>query len=127
MSLYQFDAIKKLDTELDKFKGGQAEEIVKSAVYDALVNFCRQDDEFAQAVVQNDKTLGDCVKSTVKDAGHGNPGISDLEVYRRAVQFYFLGAEVRMTMTIDLCGNVDSDTGSGDRSAGVVLDLSDFL
>ena len=124
MNIYQFDAIKKLDTELDKFKGGQKESAVKKALYDALADFCRQDDEFAQAIVQSDKSLSDCAAAVMKGVGNS---ISDLEVYRRAVQFYFLGAEVRMTMTIDLCGNVDSDTGSGNGSAGVVLDLSDFL
>ena len=127
MKIYQFDALQKLSAELGKFKGGQAENIVKTAVYDALVNFCRQDDEFAQAVVQNDKTLGDCVKSAVKDASSRNPGISDLEVYRRAVQFYFPGAEVRMTLTVDLCGDAGTAAETGSGTAGVVLDLSDFL
>ena len=124
MSLYQFDALRKLDSELGSFKGGQKESAVKTALYNALLDFCRQDDEFAQAVVQCDKTLSDCAAAAMKGAGNS---ISDLEVYRKAVQFYFPGAEVRMTMTIDLCGNVDSDTGSGNGSAGVVLDLSDFL
>ena len=49
--------------------------------------------------------------------------ISDLEAYRKAVQFYFKGAEVRMVMEIDLCPNrVAEETRSRK-----VLDLADFL
>ena len=34
--------------------------------------------------------------------GVGN-SISDLEAYRKAVQFYFKGADIRFHMVIDLC------------------------
>ncbi len=53
--------------------------------------------------MQTDKTLEDCCKSVM--AGCGN-SISDLEVYRKAVQFYFPGADIHMTMEIDLCASV---------------------
>jgi len=124
MSLYQFDALRKLDSELKSFKGGQKEGAVKAALYNALADFCRQDDEFAQAVVQCDKTLSDCAAAAMKGVGSS---ISDLEVYHKAVQFYFPGAEVRMTMTVDLVGAAGADAEGESKSAGVVLDLSDFL
>lgn len=93
-------AIEKLDKEFNECKGlSQKGKAVSSAVLDALKSFCKQNTEFAQAVVQTDKTFADCVKSTVKDCGSS---ISDLEVYRKAVQFYFAGADVRFEMTLDL-------------------------
>ena len=40
--------------------------------------------------------------------GVGN-AISDLEVYRKAVQFYFEGADIRFEMKIDLCASVNGE------------------
>ena len=57
-------------------------------VAEAIKDFCRQSDEFAQAVVQG----GDfpaCMSTVAKGAGDA---LSDLEAYRRAVSFYFPGA-----------------------------------
>lgn len=70
---------------------------VADCVIAALKDFCRQSEEFAQAVAQSDKGLSDCILYTVKDCGNA---ISDLEVYRRAAEFYFPTAKVEMHMTI---------------------------
>ena len=80
--------------------------------------------EHAQAVVQGG-TFEDCMKSVAKSCGNG---ISDLEAFRRAVQFYFRGAEIRFHMTIDLCGSVRDDDDAAEESGGksVVLNLADF-
>lgn len=83
----------KLPEELSR--KGQA---VGEAVRVALLDFCGQNAEFAQAVEQGG-SLADCIESTVQDAG---ASISDIEVYKRAVQFYFAGAEIHMSMTLDL-------------------------
>jgi len=72
---------------------------VAEAVLNALTDFCRQNSEFAQAVMQSDKPVTDCINSTVAKCGNS---ISDLEVYRKAVQFYFAGADVHMKLTVDL-------------------------
>lgn len=86
----------KLEKLPDKLsKRGQ---IVGEAVRTVLIDFCGQNAEFAQAVEQGG-SLADCIESTVNDV---EAGISDLEVYKRAVQFYFAGAEIHMTMTLDL-------------------------
>lgn len=73
--------------------------VVAESVIKALNDFCAQNSEFAQAVMQSDKSVIDCIGFTVKGCKNA---ISDLDVYRRAVQFYFSGADVHMTLTVDL-------------------------
>ena len=130
-SHFQELARAKLDAEYKEFKGGQKERAVKKAMYGALLDFCRQDEEFAQAVVQNDKTLSACAAKVMAGVGSS---VSDLEVYRRAVAFYFPGADIRMTMTVDLCAAVDKEAEAlpdkepeEAKKPGLMLDLSDFL
>ncbi len=94
-------AIAKLNAEFNAAKKlSKCGEIVAKPVLEALTQFCQQNSEFAQAVVQSNKDLKECIESTVK--GANGKGISDIEVYRRAVAFYFEGAEIHFTMTIDL-------------------------
>ena len=69
---------------------------------DALMEFCRQEPEFEQAIEQSGKSFDDCLTAITKGIGQS---ISDLEVYSRAVKFYFPVAAVRFRMEIDLCGN----------------------
>lgn len=89
-------AIEKIEDGLSSVKG-QKENVVKRPVADALISFCRQQEEFAQAVVQSEKTFADCVAHVV--AGCGN-ALSDIEAYRKAVGFWFPGAVVDMVLTI---------------------------
>lgn len=132
MTHYQEQAIEKLRTELKAVSGNQKVNAVKKHVADTLIGFCRQDAEFAQAVIQSDKTLGDCCRTIMSGCGNSP---SDLEVYQKAVQFYFPGADIRMTMTIDLCGSVcderdaapDAPDAAPPIKRGIVLDLEDFL
>lgn len=63
------------------------------------------------------------MKAVAKDCGSC---LSDLEAYRRAVQFYFPGAEIRMQMSIDLIGAAGVDD-TGNVGGGIILNLSDFL
>lgn len=99
MNNWAMQAIEKLQKE-KKGVTGKHETAMVSAVSAKLEDFCRQEEEFAQAVVQGD-TLAKCMKQVA--AGVGNY-ISDLDAYKKAVQFYFPGAEVRMQLTIDLIG-----------------------
>lgn len=99
---------------------------MKGAVYEALDGFCRQDAEFAQAVVQGG-AFEDCMKAVAKNCGKA---ISDLEAFRRAVRFYFPGADVKFHMTVNLCADVEAETEPAARSAGAgpkLLSLADFL
>lgn len=79
----------------DKF--GRYEKVFAEPVLTALENFIGQDEEFARAVYQNSQTFSDCLKAVVKDVGSA---ISDLDVYRRAVRFYFPGAEIEFCMKL---------------------------
>ena len=73
--------------------------VMHSDVLNALCCFCEQNVEFAQAVCQTDKTLEGCMKAVAKGV---KQGISDLEAYKRAVQFNFAGATVSFRMMIDV-------------------------
>ena len=107
----------RLEREYKEVKGTK-ESAMKAAVRDTLLEFCRQDEEFAQAVAQGG-SFQDCMKAVAKGVGGS---ISDLEAYRRAASFYFDGAKVQFSMTIQL---EPAETGP-DRK-GILLDLSDFF
>lgn len=77
--------------------------IMLSPVREALTSFCKQEREFAQAIIESKQTFKDCMAAVAKNVGSG---ISDLEAYRRAVQFYFPGAGIKLSMEIDLCSSV---------------------
>jgi hypothetical protein len=99
MNRWATEAISKLK-EGKKKVSGQKEKFMAPAVAAQLESFCRQDAEFAQAVVQGG-TFSDCMKAVADGVGNC---ISDLDAYKKAVQFYFPGAEVKMQLTIDLIG-----------------------
>lgn len=123
MSSWYEQAKDKLEQGVKEVKG-QKEGVMKSAVKDTLLDFCRQNEEFAQAVAQGG-TFQECMAAVAKGAGSS---ISDLDAYKRAVSFYFPGAEVRMHMTIDLCGDVQGEPEEEPQDSGsILLDLSDFF
>ena len=99
------EAVNKLK-EGKKNVSGNKEKAMAPAVAAQLESFCRQDAEFAQAVVQGG-TFSDCMKEVAKGVGNC---ISDLDAYKKAVQFYFPGAEVKMQLTIDLIGKAAAET-----------------
>lgn len=118
MNWYQ-QAKEKLASDLKSVKG-QREAIMKNAVKDALISFCAQDEEFAQAIVQGG-SFSECMTAVAKGVGNG---ISDFDAYKKAVSFYFPGAEIKCTMTIDLIGAAGCEL---DEPRGIVLDLADFF
>lgn len=118
MNEFTEQALERLNKEYGSVMGSKAG-AMKKAVREALESFINQDDEFAQAVAQGG-SFADCMAAVEKGVGNS---ISDMDAYRKAVQFYFKGAEIRMVMEIDLCPNrVKEKTGSRK-----VLDLADFL
>jgi len=123
LNIYLDKALKKLEEEYKSGSFDKYANIMKSAVKDTLADFCRQDDEFAQAVVQGG-SFTDCMKAVAKSCG---TGISDLEAYRRAVRFYFPGAEIRFQMTIDLIGDAASERESAQDTGTMILDFTQFL
>ena len=84
------------DNEANYDRYGQ---IMHKAVRDVLCEFCRQNAEFARAICQTDKHLDGCLKAVAKGCGNG---ISDLDAFTRAVQFYFSGAKISFKMLIDV-------------------------
>ena len=112
-------ATEKLNKEIKDVKG-QKEAVMKGAVKEALLSFCAQDEEFGQAVVQGG-SFADCMEVVAKGVGNS---ISDLDAYRKAVQFYFPGAKIFVSMTIDLIGDARQTLN---EPRGIVLDLADFF
>lgn len=107
----------RLKDEYGKVKG-QKEGVMKSAVRDALLEFCRQNEEFAQAVAQGG-SFPECMAAVANGVGSS---LSDLEAYRRAAAFYFDGAKVHFAMTIQL-----EPAEPEPERTGILLDLSDFF
>ena len=130
MKSWNSQAIAKLDREVKDVKGNK-EKAMAEAVLAAIKKFCVQDEEFAQAVVQGG-SFAECMKKVA--AGVGN-SISDLDAYKKAVQFYFPGAEVRMQLTIDLIGKAAEETEPvaaqpahvAEQPKVISLDLADFF
>ncbi len=90
-------ALEKLNEEPKKLS--QKAKVVSDGVRGALIEFCKQNSEFAQAVAQSDKTVAECLEYVVNGCGSC---LSDITAYERAVQFYFSGAKVHFHMTLDL-------------------------
>ena len=93
---------------------------MKKAVCDALLNFAGQDEEFAQAIVQGGN-FTDCMKTVAKGIGSS---ISDLEAYKRAVSFYFPGADIEMQMIIKL---IPGEEKQNTTKADLIIDLDAFI
>ena len=98
---------------------GQKENAMLKPVREALMSFCKQDEEFAQAVAQGG-SLEDCMRAVANGVGNH---ISDLDAYRKAVQFYFDGAEVVFQMRVDVCPNRVGE----ERIETKLLSLEEFL
>ena len=94
----------KLTKEQEKVSGNK-EKAMSEPVKKALIEFSRQNSEFAQAILEHSSTFADCMHAVAKDVGSC---ISDIEAYRRAVQFYFQGADISFNMTVNLCASVES-------------------
>lgn len=103
-------AKKKFAEELKNFKGGQKEKTVSEPVYKTLTTFCNDNEEFAKAIVESKKTLSDCCKTILSDT---NTGISDYEVYNRAVEFYYPTASIKFEMKLCLNEQEEETPHSG--------------
>ena len=127
MSEFRDQALEKLRKEAAAVSGSK-ERAMSEAVRATLENFAGQEEEFAQAIVQGG-SFPDCMKAVAKGVG---ASISDLEAYKKAVQFYFPGAEIRMQMTIDLIGaaaasSPETKEPEQKKPENIVLDFTEFL
>ena len=78
MSEWTAKAAARLEDECKSGKFDKYGSAMKQAVKKALLDFCRQDDEFAQAVVQGG-SFTDCMTAVGKKVKNGS--ISDLDAY----------------------------------------------
>lgn len=129
MDNFATQAVKKLTDEKGKVAGNK-EKAMAGAVFAAMKDFCLQDEEFAQAVVQGG-SFADCMKKVASGVGNS---ISDLDAYKKAVQFYFPGAEVRMQLTIDLIGKAagkgkpaKQEQAVEESAPSLILNLADYF
>lgn len=99
-------AVDKLGQEEASFSGGSKEQAIHKAVAATLKKFCEEDARFAQVFLKTRRTLSDCCGQIVRGVGNS---ISDIEVYRRAVQFYFPNSEIEFKMNILLTGEAPSE------------------
>lgn len=118
MSIYT-DAKSKITQETESAKkSGSKERVIAEPTADALIEFCKQNEEFAQAVLDG-KSFTECVKS-VCNSIKGN-ACSDIEVYRKAVEFYFPGAKVDFQMAIRMSEHEEKNDNI------ISLDLTSFF
>ena len=75
----------------------RAAQVMKNAVKEQIIAFCTQSSDFASAVMSSDKNFADCMKAVSKTPGNG---ISDIEAYKRAAQYYFPESDIEFSMKI---------------------------
>ena len=111
-------AVEKLNSELKEYKGDQYGNAMKDYVGGVLREFCQQNEEFAQAVVQGG-SFADCMKAVTKKIK--GRAISDLDACKAAAEFYFPGSVVEFQMTIRMSKYEEP------AAEGIALRLEDFL
>ena len=120
---YYKEARDKIKADTGKIKESRAK-LMASSIADALCDFAKQNNEFAQAIVQGGSFI-DCMTAVAKGVGNS---ISDLEAYRRAVNFYFPTALISFSMTINTEGNNSLDDSAQDKERSCVnMSLDDLL
>ena len=100
MNETQKQAIEKIEKETKEFKGNRYGQVIYMPVAETLKQFCGNE-QFAAAVLGSGKTLSECCKEVTKGV---KGSLSDIETYKRAVQFYFPEADIKFDMRIILSG-----------------------
>jgi hypothetical protein len=110
-------AREKLAEEERNFQGDSYGMVVYKNLAKTLKQFCSEQ-WFAQAILKTDKTLSDCCKAILSDV---KQGISDVETYKRAVEFYVPGSTV--TCKLSVCRSWDETQEPADSGVLSLLDL----
>lgn len=105
---YKKMAVEKLDAERKAMKpsANSAVGIMYIETANALRSFCEQNDMFAEVLFKTKRTFADCMEVVAKNPGNG---ISDIDAYRRAVQFYFPNAQIEFLMNITIAGDAPDE------------------
>ena len=102
MTQVQIDAVRKLkEVKLEDAKLGDMQRFLAKHVSDALAYFCEQDEDFAAAVMVDDKSFVGCLQA-LKLPGRGLGYLSDFDVYRMAARYFFPEADVEWSMKISM-------------------------
>ena len=115
-------AIQKIDDSVKAYRGNNYGNAMKDYVAGILKEFCEQNEEFAQAVVQGG-SFYDCMTAVVKKVKASS--ISDLDACRAAAEFYFPGCVVEFQMKIHM-SKFEAEEPAED-AGGVILRLEDFF
>lgn len=99
-------ASKKLDEEEKAFVGSGHAKMIFPHVVKTLRGFIEEDDRFAEVFANTVRTVSECCAAVVDKSGDV---MSDLEVYRKAVQFYFPNAGVEFKMNVRITGAAPSE------------------
>ena len=92
---------------------------------EVLIDFCQQDVRFADAVLRDGKSLPECLAQIAKGVGSS---ISDLDVYRKAVQYYLPDAQISMQLSIFFGSDVKPEAAPEPvkKKPSMILNLLDF-
>lgn len=120
------EAKEKLTREHDAAKYDWCAKIMKDGVKKTLVQFCGQSEVFAEKVAHG-KSFEECMKAVAKNCG---TGLSDVDAYKRAVNFYMPGAKIKAHLEI-----ITGETAMPEREQPAaepvqqdgIIDLSAFL
>ena len=74
-----------------------------------LVRFCYQEEDFAQAVLNQKDKLQTCLERIVKLSSREKPVVSDLDAYAEAVRFYIPEGKVTMSCRVVIPVERDDD------------------
>lgn len=99
-------ASKKLGEEEKAFVGSGRAKMIFPHVVKILRGFIEEDDRFAEVFANTARTISECCAAVVDKSGDV---MSDLEVYRKAVQFYFPNADVEFKMNVRITGAAPSE------------------
>ena len=136
MNDIQNQAIEKIEQEAKNHKGNRCSQVVCQPTAETLKHFCESSEAFARTIVESDKTLTDCLNKVI---GHEVRAMSDFDVYKAAVQFYFPTADIKFDMRIILSGEdvekpvetVDNSQekteAPADQSDNKIISLFDIL
>ena len=114
-------ALDKLDDpKQQQGKSDRKANAVFPSVLKVLKDFCKQDAAFADAVVKQSKTVGTCCEEICKNVGNH---ISDIDLYKKVVAFYFPKATIEFQMKIVTAKDVPSE----DAPSAVILNLFDMM
>lgn len=120
------EAKEKLAREHKAARYDQYARIMKDGVKQTLVQFCDQSEVFAEKVAHG-KSFEECMKAVAKNCGNW---LSDVDAYKRAVNFYMPEARIKIRMEI-ITGETTAPEEVQPAAKPVqqdgIIDLSAFL